>query len=170
MFFRKTLCKTYVYLSKCEVFFSPDPIHSSSCFCVRPLPHKGTHYITWNSILISSSSFSSIWHWLRGKHTQRRECDRTRQGLCATAACFTCIWSWSPYWTAVFCVLSSVLLPVWRRRGTLRRSSKRIYTHLDWPWRTPECLCTKAETHNTHSMSVLSKCSHTTSVHLSCCF
>lgn len=28
------------YLSKCESFFSPDPKHSRSCFCVRPLPHK----------------------------------------------------------------------------------------------------------------------------------
>lgn len=30
----------YACLSKCERFFSPDPIHSRSCFCVRPLPHN----------------------------------------------------------------------------------------------------------------------------------
>lgn len=30
----------YSCLSKCERFFSPDPIHSRSCFCVRPLPHN----------------------------------------------------------------------------------------------------------------------------------
>lgn len=29
-------------LSKCECFFSPEPMHSNSCFCVRPLSYKIT--------------------------------------------------------------------------------------------------------------------------------
>lgn len=37
------VCFIYSHLSKCEGFFSPDPIHSSSCFWVRPLPHKIKH-------------------------------------------------------------------------------------------------------------------------------
>lgn len=32
-------------LSKCECFFSPEPMHSNSCFCVRPLPHTITSII-----------------------------------------------------------------------------------------------------------------------------